>query len=83
MRKTTIKFEYSEEKLMALESYLEKKDTDLDTELEDIIEKLYEKYVPSQVREFIEAKTELAIKKPRKPKVTIPTIVNENNSSNS
>ncbi len=78
MKKTTIKFEYSEEKLMALESYLEKKDTDLDTELEDTIEKLYEKYVPSQVREFIEAKAELSSKKPKKAKKTVPTVASEN-----
>lgn len=78
MKKTIIKFEYGEEKLMALENYLEKKDTDLDTELEDTIEKLYEKYVPSQVREFIEAKAELSVKKPKKPKKVTPTTTNEN-----
>ncbi len=68
MKKTTIKFEYSEEKLMALNSYMEKKDTELDTELEDVIEKLYEKFVPTQVREFIEVKEELNMKKGKKVK---------------
>ncbi len=68
MKKTTIKFEYSEEKLMALNSYMEKKDTELDTELEDVIEKLYEKFVPTQVREFIEVKEELNMKKGKKIK---------------
>lgn len=68
MKKATIKFEYSEEKLMALNSYMEKKDTDLDVELEDVIEKLYEKFVPTQVREFIEVKEELNVKKGKKMK---------------
>ncbi len=68
MKKTMIKFEYSEEKMMALNSYMEKKETDLDTELEDVIEKLYEKFVPNQVREFIEVKEEINMKKGKKIK---------------
>ncbi len=63
MKKIGIKVEYSEEKLMALNTYLEKKDTDLSMEIEEYMDKLYEKFVPSQVREFIETKEEATKKK--------------------
>ncbi len=65
MKKIGIKVEYSEEKLMALNTYLEKKETDLSMEIEDYMDKLYEKFVPSQVREFIETKEEATKKKPK------------------
>ncbi len=35
--------------------YTEKKETTLETELEDFLAKLYEKYVPAQTREYIES----------------------------
>lgn len=78
MKKTTIRFEYSVEKLLALTSYMEKKDTDLDTELEDVIEKLYEKFVPSQVREFIDAKEEQSKRKVKKDKPKANGVENVN-----
>ncbi len=78
MKNTTIKFDYSEEKLLALNSYLEKKDTDLDTELVEVVDKLYEKFVPSQVREFIETKEELVSSKSKKAKQKVEK---PNNSS--
>ncbi len=65
MKKIGIKVDYSEEKLMALNTYLEKKDTDLSMEIEEYMDKLYEKFVPTQVREFIETKEEVTKKKPK------------------
>lgn len=49
------------EKLMALEMYLGQKNMKLTEELEKFSEQLYQKYVPSNVREFIEL---TAAKKP-------------------
>ncbi len=42
------------EKLSALEMYLGQKNMQLSEELERVAEQLYQKYVPSNVREFIE-----------------------------
>ncbi len=42
------------EKLTALEMYLGQKNLKLSEELEKFSEQLYQKYVPSNVREFIE-----------------------------
>ena len=54
------------EKLTALEMYLGQKNLKLSDELEKFAEQLYQKYVPSNVREFIELTS--AKKTPRKAK---------------
>ncbi len=54
------------EKLTALEMYLGQKNLKLSEELEKVAEQLYQKYVPSNVREFIELTA--AKKPPRKAK---------------
>lgn len=58
MKKTSISIDMETEKLRALRFYLEKKETALETELEDFLAKLYEKNVPSQTREYIESMEE-------------------------
>lgn len=59
------------EKLSALEMYLEQKNMKLSVELEKYSEQLYQKYVPSNVREFIELTA--AKKLPRKAKKDVTT----------
>lgn len=68
----TVTIEY--EKLSALEMYLGQKNMSLSGELEKYSEQLYQKYVPSNVREFIELT--VAKKPPKKPKNTAPTEFN-------
>ena len=65
------------EKLTALKMYLGQKNLKLSEELEKYSEQLYQKYVPSNVREFIELMA--AKKPPKKPKNTAPA-ENENQS---
>lgn len=65
------------EKLTALEMYLGQKNLNLSDELEKYAEQLYQKYVPSNVREFIELTA--AKKATKKPKNTAPA-ENENQS---
>lgn len=65
------------EKLAALEMYLGQKNMKLSGELEKYSEQLYQKYVPSNVREFIELTA--AKKLPKKPKSIVPA-ENENQS---
>lgn len=56
----------SEEKLSAIEMYLEQKNTTLSAELEKYVEQIYSKNVPQNVRDFIDM---MSAKKPaRKPK---------------
>lgn len=54
----------------ALEMYLGQKNMKLPEELEKFSEQLYQKYVPSNVREFIELTA--AKKPPKKPKSIAP-----------
>ncbi|GAB1476587.1 DUF6103 family protein [Bacillota bacterium] len=54
MKKETVTIQIEAEKLRAVKRYMEKKDADLEQELCDSLQKLYEKYVPATVREYID-----------------------------
>ena len=73
MKKDTIVISLEAEKLRAIKKYMEKKEADLQAEMADQLQKLYEKYVPANVREYIDDREDEEIKpeKPKKPaKVT-------------
>jgi len=54
MKKEAVTIQMDAEKLRAVKRYMEKKDADLEQELCDSLQKLYEKYVPASVREYID-----------------------------
>lgn len=54
MKKETVTIQIEAEKLRAVKRYMEKKDADLEQELGDQIQRLYEKFVPASVREYID-----------------------------
>lgn len=56
MKNTTMTVTFNTEKLDALTFHMVKKDADLQAELNDTIQKLYEKYVPQATREYIDDK---------------------------
>ena len=56
MKNTTLTVTFNTEKLDALFFHMGKKDANLQEELNDIIQKLYEKYVPQATREYIDDK---------------------------
>ena len=62
MRKMTVSVQVDAEKLRAIQFYAGRKDTSMEAELEDCVNKIYEKYVPAQTREYIES-----ITKPERP----------------
>ena len=73
MKKDTIVISLEAEKLRAIKKYMEKKEADLQAEMAEQLQKLYEKYVPANVREYIDEREDEEIKpeKPKKPaKVT-------------
>lgn len=53
MKKTTISISFEDEKLAATRRYMSKKNIDLDKELAEQVERLYEKYVPANIQEYI------------------------------
>lgn len=46
MKKATIQISFDAEKLKAIQKYMQKKDISLQFELDDVLQKLYEKHVP-------------------------------------
>lgn len=63
MKNTTLTVTFNTEKLDALRFHMEKKEADLQAELNDTVQRLYEKYVPQATREYIDDKVS------REPKV--------------
>ena len=66
MSKSTIQMAFDAEKLAAIKQYMGKKEADLNAELDDFMQKLYEKYVPAPVREYIESRSDSEEAKPPK-----------------
>ena len=66
MKKTSVSIMYDDEKLNAVKLYMSQRDLDFKEELEKSVDSLYAKYVPANVREFIDMKTVLT--KPSKHK---------------
>ena len=54
MKQVNITVSFEDEKLAALRRYMGKKDSEPEAELRDTLQKLYEKFVPVHVREYIE-----------------------------
>ena len=59
MKKETVTFTYDAEKLAALKMYMAQKNIRLEDELEKTAEGLYNKTVPSNVRDYIAMKNNL------------------------
>ena len=59
MKKETVTFTYDAEKLVALKMYMAQKNIRLEDELEKSAEGLYNKTVPSNVRDYIAMKNNL------------------------
>ena len=55
MRKVTVSVQVDAEKLRAIQFYVGRKQSSMEAELEDCVNKIYEKYVPAQTREYIES----------------------------
>lgn len=73
MKKDTISISLEAEKLRAIKKYMVKKEADLQDEMADQLQKLYEKYVPANVREYIDEREEeeTTPEKPKKPAKTL------------
>lgn len=70
MKKTSVSIFYDDEKLSAIKLYMSQRDLDFKSELEKSVDSLYAKYVPANVREFIDMKSSQA--KPPKTKKPKP-----------
>lgn len=57
MKKATLTLSYDEEKLNALKIYIGQKNTQVEDELVSALDVLYQKHVPSGVREYIDMRS--------------------------
>ena len=57
MKKVSVNIMYDSEKLSAIKLYMSQRDMDIKDELEKSVDTLYSKYVPANVREFIDMKS--------------------------
>lgn len=73
MKKDTIAISLEAEKLRAIKKYMEKKEANLQMEMADQLQKLYEKYVPTNVREYIDEREAEEIKPEKTKKATKTT----------
>ena len=64
--KRSITVQIPEEKLSAIEMYLEQKNTTLAAELDKQVEQIYTKVVLQNVREYIELTAKQQIRRPRR-----------------
>ena len=55
---SVVTIKYEEEKLNAIKQYMGKKDADFESEMTEVLGKMYEKYVPQAVREYIDSRGE-------------------------
>ena len=70
MKKSSNSIMYDDEKLSAIRLYMSQRDLDFKEELEKSVDSLYAKYVPANVREFIDMKgSQVKPPKPKKPKI--------------
>lgn len=56
MKKTTYQISYDEERLSALQLFMQQKNLSMDEELLKAVDTLYNRYVPQSVREFFTLK---------------------------
>ena len=55
---SVVTIKYEEEKPNAIKQYMGKKDADFESEMTEVLGKMYEKYVPQAVREYIDSRGE-------------------------
>lgn len=76
MKKATVTISFEQEKLKAIQFYAGKSGSSLKSDLDEFMEKLYKKYVPSQTREYIESMAEPEeqprLRSARSPRSTAP-----------
>lgn len=76
MKKENIMIPFESEQLAALEFFLKKKNTSVQTQVEKALREIYEAEVPEPLREYLDSKTVPAPKPKRTAKSTAPKTPN-------
>lgn len=81
MSMTELKLSFASEKLEALRFFMEKKQQIPEKELQDYLDKAYERVVPAQVREYLEMRVEQASAQQQVPGADQPSASRERERS--
>jgi len=81
MKKETVTISYDAEKLNAIKQYMGKKELNFEQEMQDHLEKAYEKHVPPTVREYIESREMAEPTRPSRPSRSAPSAPARNNNA--
>lgn len=81
MKKETVTISYDAEKLNAIKQYMGKKELTVEQEMQDYLEKAYEKHVPPTVREYIESRESAEPERPNRPSRSAPSAPARNNNT--
>lgn len=73
MSMTELRVSFPTEKLDALRFFMDKKQQTIEQELQDYLDKTYEKLVPAQVREYVENRMDQAPAQQRAPDAEQPS----------
>ncbi|WP_041272735.1 DUF6103 family protein [Desulfitobacterium hafniense] len=65
MKKATVQISFEAEKLRAIHQYM-KDESELQAELDTLLQTLYEKHVPAPVREYIEGRDNSVMDAPKR-----------------
>lgn len=83
MKKATVTISYDAEKLAAIKQYMGKKELNFEQDVQDYLEKAYEKHVPAPVREYIESREPAEPERPNRPsRPASPTTAGNNTGGN-
>lgn len=77
MSMTELKVSFPMEKLDALRFFMDKKQQTIEQELQDYLDKTYEKAVPAQVREYVESRMDQAPVQQQAPETEQPSASRE------
>lgn len=77
MSMTELNVSFPTEKLEALRFFIGKKDQTIEQELQDYLDKTYEKMVPAQVREYVESRMGQALEQQQTPEQEQPAASRE------
>lgn len=62
MKKVNVTISFEDEKLDALQFFMDKENSSPQKELEEALTKIYERYVPDQMREYLDSRSSSAAK---------------------
>ncbi|MDL2234111.1 DUF6103 family protein [Ruminococcaceae bacterium OttesenSCG-928-L11] len=79
MKKATVQISFPAEKMGAIQHYMAEKGGDLNGEMEDALQRIYDRIVPKEVRAYLEVKAQATPTKPPRTHRPAPSAASSGN----